>query len=103
MNPTPAMLVLFGSTTEMAKPVATAASTAFPPLRSISRPASAARGCMAVTTPFAATTSSLSGRQTPRKLIGVPPVDAPVLSQVKLQQRPSPPPNGRTAAWPRVG
>ena len=74
IKPTPAMLVLYGSTTEIAKPVATAASTALPPCFSISSPACAAKGCIAVTTPLCATTSSLSGRHTPRTLISYTPL-----------------------------
>src|SRR5258708_11839796 len=55
--PTP---LIAGSTTPIAKAVATAASTALPPARSISSPAAAASGCMAVTMPCSATASRFS-------------------------------------------
>jgi len=48
-----------GSTTPLARAVAIAPSTAFPPRFRISTPASAARGCMAVTMPFSAEASVL--------------------------------------------
>src|SRR5579875_3240363 len=57
MPPTPLMN---GSTTPMAKAVATAASMALPPRRSISAPASAASGCIAATIPPLDTASVLS-------------------------------------------
>ena len=53
------MQAIYGSSTILQKPIATAASTALPPACSMARPASADGGCMAVTTPFRATTSSL--------------------------------------------
>src|SRR5262245_47475412 len=54
------MLTIIGSTTVSAKTVATAASMAFPPMASISRPAAAARGWLAATIPRAATASCFS-------------------------------------------
>ena len=60
MNTTAAPLLpspdIWGSTTPMANAVATAASTAFPPARRTSRPASLARPFAEVTTPFFAST-----------------------------------------------
>ena len=57
---------LAGSTTLRQKPVAIAASTAFPPLLSMSTPTWAAIGCAVATAPRSTTTSSLSGRHTLR-------------------------------------
>ena len=55
----PPMPLVSGSTTPIAMPAATAASTAFPPSWRISRPASAPRWCSAVTMPLRATGSVL--------------------------------------------
>ncbi len=52
------------------KPVATAASTAFPPLLRTSTSTWAAIGCAVATAPCSTTTSSLSGRQTLRVFNG---------------------------------
>src|SRR4051812_40922840 len=52
------MPVARGSTTPLANAAATAASTALPPACKISRPASAAGGCLAVTMPWLAIASS---------------------------------------------
>ena len=49
----PPMLFMLGSTTEMAKAAATAASAALPPNSSMRAPAAAARGWAATTTPSA--------------------------------------------------
>ncbi len=53
----PPMPLVKGSTTPITNAAATAASTALPPSRSISTPASAARWCSAVTIPSRATGS----------------------------------------------
>ncbi len=55
-NPPPPRLPATGWTTASAKPVATAASTALPPARRISRPASEARWCTLTTMPCCART-----------------------------------------------
>jgi hypothetical protein len=57
------MVAIYGSSTTLQNPIATAASIAFPPALSIVRPASADWGCIDVTAPFWATTSSLLGFQ----------------------------------------
>ena len=58
MNPPPPMLPATGKTTARANPVATAASTAFPPARSTSMPASEAASCAETTMPRSARTGS---------------------------------------------
>src|SRR6185503_20109291 len=52
--PEPAMVDMNGSTTVMAKAVATAASTALPPRARMAAPTAAPRGCSAATMPWAA-------------------------------------------------
>ena len=53
MKPPPPMPDAFGSRTPRANPVATAASTALPPIFSMSMPTRDASGFAAATTPFA--------------------------------------------------
>ena len=55
MKPPPPMLPASGSTTAIANPVATAASTALPPCRRMSRPTSLAIELPAATTAWGAT------------------------------------------------
>ena len=55
MNPPPPTLPAAGSVTASAKPVATAASTAFPPRRMISTPAALASALLLATMPLGAT------------------------------------------------
>src|SRR5262245_29736426 len=59
MQPPAASPLIHGSTTPMAKEVATAASTASPPASSTAAPTSAARRCCAATTPPRAATTVL--------------------------------------------
>src|SRR5262245_48244860 len=66
MVPEPPMVLMNGSTTVMAKAVATAASTAFPPFMSTAAPTSAPRGCSAVTSPRGARGVSLVTRRRER-------------------------------------
>src|SRR5688572_16655599 len=65
----PPSVALYGSSTTLQNPTATAASTALPPALSIASPASADAGRIAVTTPCAATTSSLPNRHSLRSVI----------------------------------
>src|SRR5262245_17698324 len=67
------MPVICGSTTPCTSPQATAASTALPPARSASTPASTASGCGATTIPCfgvidASSPSPRSGQQSPGRL-----------------------------------
>src|SRR5688572_27181478 len=59
MQPPAASPLIQGSTTPMAKEVATAASTASPPASSTAAPTSAARRCCAATTPPRVATTDL--------------------------------------------
>ena len=60
MNPPPPILPAAGHTTERANAVATAASTALPPCRSISAPTCVASGASVATMPCAAVTAGAS-------------------------------------------
>src|SRR5262245_51955157 len=73
MVPGPPMVLMNGSTTVMAKAVATAASTAFPPFMSTAAPTSAPRGCSAVTSPRGARGVSLVTRRRERIMRPSPP------------------------------
>src|SRR5690606_36558433 len=73
-NPPPPIPELCGSTTVSASIVAIAASVALPPRRSISAPASAARGSAALTTPRA---SAVSGAVAGAAVCAVAVVQAP--------------------------
>src|SRR5512140_503597 len=63
MQHTPPTPLMKGSTTPVAKPAATAASTALPPAFKISTPAAVASGCMAATMPRSPTASRLLTNQ----------------------------------------
>src|SRR2546428_4054291 len=71
MVPEPAMLDMNGSTTVIAKAVATAASTALPPRARMAAPTAAPRGCSAATMPWAASGVSFVTRRRER-IMGPP-------------------------------